>query len=160
MGHGTEVATTDIRRFLHALRPVALLGGFVVIWWLLATGAAASAHAESLKPIALAASTNANTVPASPPPSFNADSQPWAAPAPRKTLQFDTKGRWGLRLDMDQLSNRETQWKDVQAGAYFRITPSLRVGGTVALTDKMATPQKVTPQDATPRVHLETAFRF
>jgi hypothetical protein len=128
---------------------------------LLATGAAATAHAETLKPIALVnTAATANTTPASPLPQFTNEAQPWAAPAPRKTLQFDTKGRWGLRLDMDQLSNRETQWKDVAAGAFFRITPSLRVGGSVALTDKMASPQKVTPQDATPRVHLETAFRF
>ena len=119
---------------------------------LLVTGAAASAHAETLRSV--------STAPEPLTQFAAADTQSWAAPAPRKTLQFDTKGRWGLRLDMDQLQNRETQWKDVQAGAYFRITPSLRVGGSVALTDKMASPQKVTPQDATPRVHLETAFRF
>ncbi len=124
----------------------AALAGFAA---LLVTGAAASAHAETLRPIRTAPVTE-----------FAKDTQPWTAPAPRKTLQFDTNGRWGLRLDMDQLANRETQWKDVQAGAFFRITPSLRVGGSVALTDKMASPQQVTPQDATPRVHLETNFRF
>jgi hypothetical protein len=124
---------------------------------LLATGAAAGAHAETLRPIAATPATQFATTPSA---QFASEAQPWAAPVPRKSLQFDTKGRWGLRLDMDQPSNRETQWKDVQAGAFFRITPSLRIGGSVALTDKMASPDKVTPQDATPRVHLETAFRF
>ena len=122
---------------------------------LLVSGAAAGAHAETLR--------NTTAVPPAPLAQLVANDaapQSWAAPAPRKTLQFDTKGRWGLRLDMDQLTNRETKWKDVQAGAYFRITTSLRVGGSVALTDKMASPQQVTPQDSTPRVHLETAFRF
>ena len=86
---------------------------------------------------------------------------PWTAPAPRKTLQWDAKGRWGLRLDMDQPSTREMGWNDVQAGAFFRITPSLRIGGSVGLRDRFtAQPQQMQPQDAKPRVHLETAFQF
>lgn len=90
---------------------------------------------------------------------FAADA-PWSAPAPHKQLQWDSKGRWGLRLDMNQAQNRESDWKDVQAGAFFRITPSLQVGGAVSLGDRLAQPQRVVPQDAAPRVHLETAFRF
>jgi hypothetical protein len=87
--------------------------------------------------------------------------QSWNAPAPRKSLQWDAKGRWGLRLDMDQPNNREMNLNDVQAGAFFRITPSLRVGGTVGLRDRFASqPQQMQPQDARPRVHLETAFQF
>jgi hypothetical protein len=124
---------------------------------LLATGAAAGAHAEAMRPTAAGSAAPINTAPMA---QFASEAQPWSAPLPRKTLQFDATGRWGLRLDMDQPANRDTQWKDVQAGAFFRITPSLRIGGSVALTDKMASPDKVTPQDATPRVHLETAFRF
>jgi len=89
-----------------------------------------------------------------------ANETPWAAQAPRKQLQWDSKGRWGLRLDMNQPSNREADLKDLQAGAYFRITPSLQVGGSVGFGDRFAQPQRVTPQDAAPRVHLETAFRF
>ena len=89
-----------------------------------------------------------------------ASDAPWSAPAPHKQLQWDSKGRWGLRLDMNQAQNRESDWKDVQAGAFFRITPSLQVGGAVSLGDRLAQPQRVVPQDAAPRVHLETAFRF
>ncbi len=57
MGHGTEVsATTDIRRVLYALRPVAVLGGFVLVWWCLMTGAAQADSGiqrglESAKPV-------------------------------------------------------------------------------------------------------------
>ena len=41
MGQDFAVAAaTDIRRVLRALRPLALLGGFVVMWWCLATAAA------------------------------------------------------------------------------------------------------------------------
>ena len=85
---------------------------------------------------------------------------PYAALAPHKQLQWDSKGRWGFRLDMIQPNNRDTDWKDVQAGAFFRITPSMQVGAAVGLGDRLAQPRQVTPLDAGPRVHLETAFRF
>lgn len=88
------------------------------------------------------------------------DTAAWAGLAPHKQLQWDSKGRWGFRLDMNQPSNRESDWKDVQAGAFFRISPSMQVGGAVSLGDRLAQPQRVTPADAGPRVHLETAFRF
>lgn len=47
MGPGTEVAaTTDTRRWLHALRPVLMLGGFLLAWWFLMTGTAQAADHE------------------------------------------------------------------------------------------------------------------
>ena len=78
-----------------------------------------------------------------------------------KTLKWTTgKGRWGVSLNLDQRGERDTQWNDVQAGAYFRVTPSLRVGGAVALGDKETPSYKKTePQDSAPRVRLETAFK-
>jgi hypothetical protein len=89
-----------------------------------------------------------------------ASEAPWAVPNMHNQLQWDAKGRWGLRLDMNRPTNREADIKDAQAGVFFRITPSLQVGGAVALGDRLADPKLTTPQDATPRVHLETAFRF
>lgn len=110
-------------------------------------GAGSAAHAEIVRPHDQI--------------EFVGTQQPWNAPAPRKSLQWDAKGRWGLRLDMDQPNNREMNLNDVQAGAFFRITPSLRVGGSVGLRDRFAAqPQQMQPQDARPRVHLETAFQF
>lgn len=86
---------------------------------------------------------------------------PWTLAGPRKSLQWDSNGKWGLRLGMNQPSLREPDWKDMQAGAFFRITPSLRVGGSFQLGDRLSQPKQVTPGDAAaPRVHLETAFRF
>jgi len=79
-----------------------------------------------------------------------------------KSLKWDTrKGRWGVSLNLDQRVERDMQWNDVQAGAYFRVTPSLRVGGAVALGDQ-ETPEykKTQPVDSAPRVRLETAFKF
>lgn len=86
-----------------------------------------------------------------------------ADPAGTKTLRFDARhGRWGVTLNMQQPDTRESTWNDVQAGAYFHITPSLRVGGAVALGDQQ--PQtganKMNPDQGQPRVRLETQFKF
>ena len=89
-----------------------------------------------------------------------APTQPWSIPTPHKTLQLDSQGRWGVRLDVEQPSGRSSDWKDVQAGAYLRLTPRIRVGGSVGFGDKFAQPQRITPEDTAPRVHLETAFKF
>ncbi len=40
MGQATLTATTDERRWSCALRPMVLLGGFVLVWWFLMTGTA------------------------------------------------------------------------------------------------------------------------
>lgn len=93
------------------------------------------------------------------PPSDSAPT-PFYVPTPHKTYSFDARGRWGVNLDMEQPVNRDTQWKDVTAGGYFRISPRLKVGGSVGLGDKFAQPQQITPQDTGPRVHLETKFQF
>jgi hypothetical protein len=84
------------------------------------------------------------------------------ATAPRKSLQWDASGHWTLNLDMDQPVGRDMDWKDVSAGAYFHITPSMRIGGSVGLGDKFADPQHILPEDTinAPRVHLETKFKF
>ena len=85
----------------------------------------------------------------------------WGLQTPRKSLQWDDKGRWGVNLNVDQPVDREVKAKDIEAGAFFRIAPSLRVGGSVRLGDKMAKPEKITPEDReAPRVRLETKFRF
>ena len=109
--------------------------------------------------LALGGAAQAAQAPSTATSSFTSDTT-WSVPPPHKQLQWDSKGRWGLRLDMAQPTNRDPDWKDVQAGAYFRITPSMQVRGSVGLGDPLSDPKLVTPQDAGPRVHLETAFRF
>jgi len=83
--------------------------------------------------------------------------------AQHKTLQWDAKGRWSLKLDMNEQAVRGMELRDVQAGAYYHLTPSLRVGGAVSFGDDLLQadhnnlPQ--VPVQA-PRVKLETSFKF
>ena len=83
---------------------------------------------------------------------------------PHKSLQLDSTGRWGLRLDMDPpVGDQVGSLKDMSAGAFFHITPSMRIGGSVGLCDRQADPQRILPTDINgnaPRVHLETKFKF
>jgi hypothetical protein len=129
----------SVRGFASLLVATALVGA--------AGGVAQAADAPKAKPLDL-------TVQAEPVS---------MGPAAGKTLKWDARrGRWGLTLNLQQPDTREANWNDVQAGAYYRITPSLRVGGAVAMGDQQLAPSahKLTPDDSAPRVRLETAFKF
>jgi hypothetical protein len=91
-----------------------------------------------------------------------ADRNQWAAQTTHKTLEWDaSKSRWGLKFDVEQQAGAFSDWKNVQAGAYFKVTPSLRVGAGVSLGDPQnLTSNPIAQTPAPPRVHLETAFKF
>ena len=79
-----------------------------------------------------------------------------------RTYRYDaSKGRFGFTLQMQQSETRAVAPNDVQAGAYFRITPSIQVGGSVALGEQDLTPRRnqARPADQ-PKVRLETLFKF
>ena len=121
--------------------------------------------------LAVAAEARAETaIPVlSPQASFTArdavvpDLNQWGLQGGRRTLQWDSKkARWGLKLDLDRQVGRPLSYtdRDVQAGAFYKITPSFRVGGSVRLGAVNDAPQTVFPADKAPRVRLETAFKF
>lgn len=86
-----------------------------------------------------------------------------SAPGAMQAMSWDArKGRWGLTLNLEQPDARASTLNDVQAGAYYRLTPSLRVGGAVALGEQQLTPgpRKIVPDEGQPRVRLETKFKF
>ena len=85
------------------------------------------------------------------------------APSAGRVMKWDaSKGRFGFTVDMQQPGERPLLPNDIQAGAYYRITPSLRVGGAVALGEQELTPRANTaaPPASAPRVRVETKFRF
>lgn len=84
-------------------------------------------------------------------------------PGPRRTMRWDAaRGRWSLQVDVDQPGGgREADWRDVQVGASYRLTRSLRVGAGVGVDQAPTVAPRATPDAApTPRVRLETAFKF
>jgi hypothetical protein len=87
----------------------------------------------------------------------------WAALAQHKTIEWDAaKGRFGLKFDVEQQPGAAgAESKNVQAGAFFKITPSLRVGAGVSLGDQQtSTANPLAQQPPPPRVHFETSFKF
>jgi len=119
--------------------------------------AAAAAHAQTTTRPPISLSSDAFS-------SFNgpADQSRWNMQPTQKSLFWDQKGHWGLRLDLNQPVGRDMELRDVQAGAYFHITPSIQVGGAVSLGDSSAVDRTEPPQQQTqaPRVKLETSFKF
>jgi hypothetical protein len=80
-----------------------------------------------------------------------------------QVLKWDAaKGRWGVTFNLQQPDTRQTTLNDIQAGAYYKITPSLRVGGAVAFGEQQVLPgpKPNTPDNSQPRVQLETKFKF
>ena len=117
--------------------------------------AAQLAHAEPAKPNQATFTTR---------DAFAPDLNQWAPQAGRRTLEWDSKkAKWGLKLDLDQQVGRPLSYaeRDVQAGAYYKITPSFRVGGAVSL-GPMNYDQRpsAVPADRAPKIRLETALKF
>jgi hypothetical protein len=79
-----------------------------------------------------------------------------------RTLEWDSrKGRWGLKLGMEQHIDRFGEWRDVQPGLYYKVTPRFHIGGALSLgSDPQINPRQVDPQPTVPRVRLETTFKF
>lgn len=107
-----------------------------------------------------AGSAFAQTKPGATPPAPALVDQTFSLKSDTKTLQW-TEGRWGLKLDYGQPVGRPTEWNDVEAGAFFKLSPQLRVGGSLGLGQPRSDPAKAPVDDRQqPRVRLETTFRF
>jgi len=85
-----------------------------------------------------------------------------ATTPPRRGLQFNESGRWGLNFNLSQPVGREADWGDVEAGAYYRINPRLRVGAAAGLAPPEVDPGRLSETDrrAAPRFRLESIFKF
>jgi hypothetical protein len=84
-----------------------------------------------------------------------------ATPSPSR-LRFTERGRWGLDLNLSQPVGRDSNLGDVEAGAYYRVNPRLRVGATAGLAEPEADPARPPQTDrrTAPRFRLESIFRF
>lgn len=95
-----------------------------------------------------------------PPPS-------WSTVNPRagETTATPT-ARWGMTLNLgeqERLSSAEaiSPREEAAVGAFFRVTPSVRVGGRVSVAPQPVTPGvRRTQEEPNAGVKLESAFRF
>ncbi|WP_333591792.1 NtrZ family periplasmic regulatory protein [Brevundimonas sp.] len=85
-----------------------------------------------------------------------------AAPGQRRSLRWIDGGRWGLDFNLSQPVGREADWGDVEAGAYYRLSPRLRLGASAGLASPRVDPARAPETDgrAQPRVRLESIFKF
>ena len=93
-----------------------------------------------------------------------ADRNQWALQTQHKTFEWDAaKSHWGLKFDVEQQQGAITDWKNAQASALFKVTPSLHVGVGVSLGETQTTNptgNALTQAPAPPRVHIETGWKF
>jgi hypothetical protein len=131
------------------MRKSAVIAGLVAGLALVATADAAAAQAATSR-------TRAPTVSLS-----EANAARAAAPAGQSRLRFTERGRWGLDLNLNQPVGREDGLGDVEAGAYYRVNPRLRVGASAGLAETERDPARA-PQTERPtaRFRLESIFRF
>jgi hypothetical protein len=88
-----------------------------------------------------------------------------SAPTSGRTLEWDPrKGRWGLKLGVDPRTDRETQFRDLAPGVFYKLSPRLHIGGDVTLAPDnfpgVPGQHLIDPQSPNPRVRLETTFKF
>ena len=80
----------------------------------------------------------------------------------RRGLRLNQSGRWGLDFNLNQPVGRDSSWGDVEAGAYYRLSPSLRVGAAAAVGSPETDPARAPETDrrSQSRFRLETIFKF
>lgn len=123
----------------------------------LAAGLALLAAAESASAQAAASRNRAPTVTLT-----EAQAARAAAASSQSRLRFTERGRWGLDLNMSEPVGRDPNLGDVEAGAYYRVNPRLRLGAAAGLAEPEADPARAPQSDrrAAPRFRLESIFRF
>lgn len=137
------------------LRKVSL--GLVVGGALVSLVAVAPAHAQSQSQNPSGTRARAAAVTLS-----EANAARNAAPAPRRGLRLNDRGRWGLDLNLSEPVGRERDLGDVEAGAYYRVNPRLRLGASAGLATPEPDPAQPSQADrrSSPRFRLESIFRF
>lgn len=135
----------SLRGFAMLVSATTLLGA--------ASGVAQAAPAPAITPDATQTATTPMDF------TVRADGSP-AVPGGQVMKWDAAKNRWGLTFSVRQPDTRETTLNDIQAGAYYKITPAWRAGGAFSFGNEQlpAGPKLNTPDQ--PRVQFETKFKF
>jgi len=95
-------------------------------------------------------------------PALSQGDTPRAGSTQRRALRLDESGRWGVDFSLSQPRGRDAQWGDVEAGAYYRVTPRLELGASAGLVPAPEDPARPAQDNSRgqARVRLESIFRF
>lgn len=85
-----------------------------------------------------------------------------AEPSQDFSVQIGQNSRWQLNLDkVTRPGDSPLPREEVQAGASFRITPRISVGGEVRIgSDELDTANRWESQDVEAGIRLKSAFKF
>ena len=83
----------------------------------------------------------------------------------RSSVEIDAGSNWGVSLGFDRSSAPSARNESVDglsAGAFFKVTPRMRVGGELGYRSQQSDPSGLRPNDeiGSSQVKLESAFRF
>ena len=94
--------------------------------------------------------------------SFGQDHTATIGRSQAKTFRMDLQGKWGVSLDVNQVANMPAGWNDVDAGAFYKLGPRVRVGGAVGYGQKTIgfQPAAQDPNKTQPRVKFQTELKF
>jgi hypothetical protein len=96
----------------------------------------------------------------------NTSERPVAGLAPIEKDQLDFAwrpgGKWGLTIDLStRAQNNVLPREELQAGAYYQVTPRFRFGGGVMLKgDSIGSPENWKQEQPDAGVRLSSAFSF
>jgi hypothetical protein len=115
---------------------------------LVLTGTAGAAHAQSAQP-------NFSNRDAAARDAFqlNESQNP-------QVLELEGKSRFGIKLELQQPVTREREISDVEVGVTYRLTPSIRLGGAVGVTESQPPEAAEADGEKAPRIRLGTSFKF
>lgn len=134
------------------MRSGAVIAGLAAGLALVVVAGSASAQTASRSRAPAVSLSEANAARAATPPASSSPSR----------LRFTERGRWGVDFNLSQPVGRESDLGDVEAGAYYRVNPRLRVGASAGLAEPETDPARAPQTDrrAAPRFRLESIFKF
>lgn len=76
-------------------------------------------------------------------------------------VELSAGQRWDFRFSVDSRRfDHEPEMDGVRAGAFFRITPRVRVGGELGIVSRDGNPLLAGRDEDAPQVKVESALRF
>jgi len=84
----------------------------------------------------------------------------WSGDFSLPALELSAGDKWGFTFGLQNSDGHSFDLDGVRAGAFFDITPRVRVGGALSFTDSDAFFAQGSDREDIPEVKFESAFKF